>query len=149
MIYDHLCANCGPICLDASMSDYLELTEEFGEDEKGNPLIPCPECDQLCPRDFSNHLPAAIVKGGYKYTYNKNYRAGAEEEWLRNEVSNSRRINKRGGSGDKRPYSNYYIKDPEAAGFTRVDESTAKSRAEQHKSISSPHQQTVDQARKR
>lgn len=149
MIYDHFCDTCGPISIEADMQDYIELTEEFGEDKRGNPLIPCPECGVPCPRDFSNHLPAAIVKGGYKYTYNKKYRAGAEEEWMRNEISNSKRINKRGTSHSHRPYSNYYIKDPEAAGFKRVDSKTAEARAEAAKLVGGKHHEKVEQARKK
>jgi len=148
-VYHHRCDTCGPIAIETdTISEYIELEEEYGTTEKGDTRVPCPECGAWAVRDYNQGVAAGIVKGGHKYT-TQSYRAGAEEEWLRNEVYNSKRINNRGTSGDKRPYSNYYIKDPESMGFRKADDKAAKASAEAAKKTLGHFHDKVEQARKK
>ena len=152
MIYHHTCRTCNQTTeLDMELADYEKLEEQYGLSEKGNCRLPCDVegCDGWSERDYSFGVAFGIVKGGYKYTYNKNYRAGAEEEWMRNEVSNSRRINQRGGSSTVRPYTNYRLTNPEAAGFKKTDMDTAKQRADAAKKTVGNKWENVQNARKK
>lgn len=148
--YDHLCKDCGLILVETdTISEYEEFEKEFGRSDTGNMRIPCPSCGEWAERDYSNSVPAGIVRGGYKHQYSKAYRAGAEEEWVRNEVNNSKMIEKRGGSTSKRPYTNYYLKEPEKAGFKRVSDTEANQKADNAKKTLGKFQENVDRARKR
>ncbi len=148
--YDHVCKDCHVhIELNLSVSEYEEIEEKYGRDEKENVRVPCPECDGWASRDYSFGCAAAIVKGGYKYEYDMKYRAGAEEEFVRNEIHSGKERLKKGGSSQHRPYSNYYIADPEAAGFKKVDSQTAAAKADVAKKSVGAHHAKVEQARKR
>lgn len=151
MIYHHTCKKCGQTTeLDMTVSEYDELDDKFGVSEGGNRRLPCDVegCDGWSERDYGFGVAAGIVKGGTLY-HTKRFRAGAEEEWMRNEVSNSRRINQRGGASDVRPYSNYRLTNPEAAGFKKSDSETAKQRADAAKKTVGDKWSNVQQARKK
>ncbi len=151
MIYHHTCKTCGQTTeLDITISEYDEVEETFGLSEKGNRRVPCDVegCDGWAERDYDFGVAAGIVKGGTLYRTNR-YRSGAEEEWMRNEVANSRNINNRGGSMQVRPYTNYSLKDPEAAGFKKADAETAKKRAEAAKKTVGDKWKKVQNARKK
>jgi len=148
-VYHHMCKDCGPIIIETeTISEYMEFEEEYGTTDKGDTRVPCPECDGWAVRDYAQGVAAPIVKGGHRYT-TASYRAGAEEEWIRNEVSNSKRINNRGTAGDKRPYSNYYIKDPESMGFRKADDKAAKASADAARKTLGQFHEKVENARKK
>ena len=88
------------------------------------------------------------MKGGTLYRTNR-YRAGAEEEWMRNEVNNSKNINNRGGSMPVRPYTNFSLNNPEAAGFKKTDTNTAKKRSDSARKTVGDKWEKVQNARKK
>lgn len=155
MIYHHTCTECGQTTeLDMTISEYDELEEDFGLAENGNRRIPCDnvDCKGWSERDYGFGVAASIVKGGTLYQ-TKRYRAGAEEEWIRNEIGNSKKVLKHGSATHKgkliRPYTNYAIKDPEAAGFKKVDQDTARARADAAKKTVGEKWNKVENARKK
>ena len=149
-IYDHVCQKCKThIEVNLTIKEYEEVEEKYGRHENESVQIPCPECGDWALRDYSFGCAAGIVKGGYKYQYDMKYRAGAEEEFIRNEIYSGKERLKKGGSSQHRTYSNYYISDPEAAGFKKVDSKTAKDRSEAAKKSSGEQHHKVEQARKK
>lgn len=155
MIYHHTCTECGQTTeLDMAISEYEELEERYGVADNGNRRVPCDVegCEGWSERDYGFGVAASIVKGGTLYQ-TKQYRAGAEEEWMRNEINNSKKVLKHGSATHQgnliRPYTNYSIKDPEAAGFKKVDQDTAKSRADAAKKTVGEKWNNVQNARKK
>ena len=152
MIYNHTCNKCGQTTeLDMTVSEYEELEERFGVADNGNRRVPCDVegCDGWSERDYSFGVAQGIVKGGYKHTHGRSYRAGAEEDFIRNQVQISKDVINRGAVGQKRPYKGYYLTDPEAAGFKKVSSDTAKERAQAAKNTLGDKHAKVKQARKR
>jgi hypothetical protein len=133
-----------------TVSDYDKLEEQYGLSENGNKRIPCDVegCEGMSERDYGFGVAPSIIKGGHKYS-TEQYRAAAEEEWLRNEVYNSKRVNKRGGPSPVRPYANYHLKNPEAAGFKKLTEDQAKTKANNAKEALGEKWANVQNARKK
>ena len=149
-IYDHVCQKCKThIEVNLTIKEYEEVEEKYGRHENESVQIPCPECGDWALRDYSFGCAAGIVKGGYKYQYDPAYRSGAENEWIRNEINNTKEILKKGGASQHRPYSNYHITNPEAAGFNKVGSKTAKDRSEVAKKSVGEHHHKVEHARKK
>jgi len=147
-VYPHKCPEHGPFDIHVgSWSEYEELTEIYGRGETESLTVPCPDCSALSPRDYSVAPPAAIVKGGYKHQYNHNYRAGAEEEWIRNEVSNTKKVLNKEVGVKHTPYARMQLTDPEGTGFKKVSPEVAKQRAEAAKKTQGDAVAKVDKAR--
>lgn len=144
--YDHTCNNCGHIEFLFSVKEYEELTEPYERTDRGSQQLPCPSCGELTYRDMSYGVATNIVKGGTKYT-TAAYRTGSEEEWIRNEIQATK--NSINGKHTRfRPYHNYHLTDPEAAGFKKVSEADASKRAEVAKSTMGAATEKVEKARK-
>lgn len=129
--YHHKCEECGPLIVETStIAEYMAYEEEFGRGEDtGNYRVPCPGCGGWAERDYSQGVAAAIVKGGHKYTTHQ-YRKGAEENWLRNEVQNTKSVLKY--ETGTNPYARFTC-DPADVGARRVSDSEAIAKSESAK----------------
>tara|TARA_R100000008_G_scaffold76676_1_gene56681 strand:- start:1768 stop:2232 length:465 start_codon:yes stop_codon:yes gene_type:complete len=147
--YVHVCENCGPFeVTTGTIGQYMELIEEHPKSEDGGSgQLPCEGCGDLSPRVYTS--TSFIVKGGFNHQYNPSYRAGAEEEWIRNEIHNTKKVHNAEVGRKHRPYSGYTLKDPEKAGFKKVSKDVAVQRAEAAKKSLGDATQKVEQARKR
>ena len=162
-IYHHTCQKCSRVYeLNISIALYDEMENDFGRSENGNRRCPCIEegCDGWAERDYSFGVANFKVKGGTKYK-SMNYRAGAEDEWLKNEISNTKKAilgqkedaeiaGYKSDFNSVRPYTAFTLdeKGAEEMGFKRVSSGEAKARAEVAKKTSGEEVAQVDKARK-
>jgi len=150
-LYHHKCEEHGIFeVFTTSWAEYDELTEVYGRTEDNTLTVPCPDCSGVSRRDYSQGVAHGQVKGGSLYA-TENYRRGAEENWLRNEVKNTKEIVHGQKEGAKSPYSNYTVKDdvtPESMGMKKVSMDEAKQRGEAAKKSTGKQQEKVDKARK-
>jgi hypothetical protein len=130
--YPHKCPDHGPFDMYVdSWAEYEKLTEVYGRGDDENLTIPCPDCSGVSPRNYADQAPpGAIVKGGYKHQYSQNYRAGAEEEWIRNEVGVTKKVLNKDVGAKHRPYAAMTLPDPEKVGFKKVSPQEGAKRAE-------------------
>lgn len=137
--YHHACEEHGVFeVYTTSWSAYEELNDVYGRGEGGSLTVPCPDCSGVSPRDYSAGV--ASVKGGMGLYNQENYRRGAEQRWLKNEVKNTKEVLK---FKDHSPYSKMML-DPEKAGAERVSEKTAKARADGARAALGKHKETSD-----
>ena len=153
--YHHTCDECKTtVELNVSITQYEEFEEIFGRSEGGNVRVPCDTegCEGWSMRDYTFGVATGIVRGGYKYS-TRNYRAGAEEAWMREEIEDSKRALKgqrvKGTDyNTQRPYAGYALTDPEKSGFKRVSPEVAKERAEAAKKTQGDAVAKTEKARK-
>ena len=159
-IYHHKCQKCNRVYeINISISQYDEMEEDFGRADNGNRRCPCiaEGCDGWAERDYTLGVASFKVKGGTKYQ-SMNYRAGAEDEWMRKEIQNTKDVllgkgesSHKSDYNTQRPYAGYTLdeKGAEEMGFKRVSDEHAKARAEMSKKTSGSAVEKVDKARKR